>query len=366
MSESLYKSTRRFLLGPFKSQDASPSHLRRVEVLCAMVSSCIQQQSCALQSLATPDREATTQVESRIKQAKRWLSSKWTDWDSFYAPYAKLILLNLSKRGELVLVIDGSEMAGDCMVLMVSVLWGKYAIPLAWMTKKGEKGHFSEQVHLDLLGVVARVVPSNCRVVLLGDGEFDGKLLCARCEGLRWEFVLRTSLDRKIDDNGEILAIGKLVIWPGQETAFIESALHGYNAVLWHYKKHEHPVPLLTNMELGEMACAYYERRFKIELMFKQFKSSGFNVHRSKVMGEKRVHSLIIVLALAFVIVFWAGVNLTQMSPKNIAMFARPDRLTDLTPINVALKALKAALLLMRSTLSDMSMNIDHFFSACG
>lgn len=366
MSESLYKSTRRFLLAPFKSFGVSASHLRRIEVLCAMVSSCIRQQSCALQSLATPDKKVSTQVESRIKQAKRWLSSKWTDWDSFYAPYARLILLNLSKRGELVLVIDGSEMAGDCTVLMVSVLRGKYAIPLAWITKKGEKGHFSEQLHLDLLDVVASVVPPNCRVVLLGDGEFDGKLLCARCEELRWEFVLRTSIDRKINDNGEILAIGKLTIWPGQEISFVESALHGYNAVLWHYQKHEHPLPLLTNMELGEMACAYYERRFKIELMFKQFKSGGFNIHQSKVKGEKRVHSLVIVLALTFLLAFQAGLNLSQMTPKKIAMFARPDRITELTPINLALKAVKTTYPLIRHVLSDISKNFYHFFSASG
>lgn len=366
MSESLYKSTRRFLLSPLKSKKVSASHLKRIEVLCAMVSSCIHNKSCSLQSLATPDKVVTTQVESRIKQAKRWLSSKWTDWDSFYAPYIRLILLNVAKCGEIILVVDGSEMAGDCTVLMVSVLWNKYAIPLAWMTKKGEKGHFPEQTHLDLLNVVASVIPSGCRVVLLGDGEFDGKRLCARCEELHWEFVLRTSLDRKIEDHDELLPIRKLSILPGQEIAFIQSALHGYNALLWHYQKYEHPIPLLTNMDLGEMACAYYERRFKIELMFKQFKSAGFNIHHSKVEGEKRINSLIIVLALAFILLFQAGGNLSKLTPKNIATFARPDRIADLTPINIAFKALKAAYHILRSILSDMSKNIDHFFSAAG
>lgn len=363
MSKSLYKSTRRFLLAPFKSQTMSPSHLRRIEVLCLMVSSCIGQQSCALQALATTDKAVQTQMESRIKQAKRWLSSKWTDWESFFAPYIRPILLNIAKSGELVLIMDGSEMAGDCTVLLLSVLWRNHALPVAWMVKKGEKGHFSEQVHLALLDTVACVIPTNCRVVLLGDGEFDGKLLCARCEDLRWEFVLRTALDRKIEDNGEILPIGKLAIWPRQETAFVQSALHGYHAVLWHYKNYEHPIALLTNMELGEMACAYYERRFKIEHLFKLLKSSGFNVHKSKIMGEKRVASLLIVLALAFVLIFWAGVHLAKLPAKSVAIFARKDRLSDLTPINIAIKALKAALNLVRTILSDISKKYIQFFS---
>lgn len=366
MSESLYKSTRRFLLAPFKYQKLPKSYHRRIEVLCSMVSSCIGQQSCSLQGLSMADKKSETQIESRIKQAKRWLTSKWTDWESFFAPYARLILLNIAKRGELVLVMDGSEMAGDCTVLMLSVVWRNQAIPIVWMVKRGEKGHFPEQVHLELLEMAASVIPTNCRVVLLGDGEFDGKLLCARCEELQWEFVLRTSVDRKIDDHGHTLPIGKLTTWPGQETAFVESALHGYNAVLWHGKGYDVPIPLLTNMELGEMACAYYQRRFKIELLFKQFKSSGFNVHHSKIMGEKRVASLVIVIALAFVLVFWVGVNLTKLNKKSIAMFGRTDRIADLTPINIAFKAIKAALEMAKNILSDISKNFTHIFSADG
>jgi hypothetical protein len=366
MSESLYKSTRRFLLRPLKFHPISASHLRRIEILCAMISSCIKGQSCTLQNLSTPDKTVSTQIESRIKQAKRWLSSKWTDWDSFYAPYIRPILLKLASRGELVLVIDGSEMAGDCTVLMVSVLWDKYAVPLVWMTKKGTKGHFSEQIHLDLINLVASIAPSSCRVVLLGDGEFDGTQLCARCVELQWEFVLRTSLDRKIEDHGEMVSIEKLSVWPGQESIFVESALYGYNAVLWHYKKYEYPIPLLTNMDLGEMACAYYERRFRIELMFKQFKSAGFNVHKCRVQGQKRVHALIIVLALAFLLIFCAGLNIAKMPSKTIAVFARPDRIADLTPITIALKALKAAFDTLRKLLSDMSKNFDLFFSQSG
>jgi Transposase DDE domain len=366
MSESLYKSTRRFLLRPFKSHPLSASHLRRIEVLCTMISSCIKDKSCTLQGLSTPDKRVKTQMESRIKQAKRWLSSKWTDWESFYAPYIKFILQKLASQGELVLVIDGSEMAGDCTVLMVSVLWGKYAVPLAWMTKEGAKGHFSEQIHLDLINLAASIVPSSCRVVLLGDGEFDGAKLCARCVELQWEFVLRTSLDRKIEDHDEVISIKALSVWPGQEFIFVESALHGYNAVLWHHQKYEHPIPLLTNMDLGQMACTYYEHRFRIELMFKQFKSAGFNVHKCKVKGAKRVHSLIILLALAFLLTFWAGLNIAKMPAKTIAMFARPDRITDLTPVTIAFKALKATFNTLRKLLSDMSKNFDLFFSASG
>ena len=64
--------------------------------------------------------------------------------------------------------------------------------------KKGEKGHFPEDMHLDLVAVVKKIIPSSCRAVFLGDGEFDGLNLRQACKNLKWEFVLRTSVDRKM------------------------------------------------------------------------------------------------------------------------------------------------------------------------
>jgi hypothetical protein len=45
------------------------------------------------------------------------------------------------------------------------------------------------------------------------------------------------------------------------------------------------PIFLMTNMNLGEMACRYYRKRFKIENLFKSMKSAVFNLYKSKVEG---------------------------------------------------------------------------------
>ena len=108
--------------------------------------------------------------------------SKWTDWGSFFAPFIIPIIGQLALKGELILIIDGTQTAGNCNTLMLSVIWKKYAIPLIWLTKVGEKGHFSEWIHMDLINQVAHIIPKECRVVILGDGEFDGKLLRERIQ----------------------------------------------------------------------------------------------------------------------------------------------------------------------------------------
>jgi len=150
VSKSLYKSTLDFLIlqSPIEPKG---NHLRRLNTFAAMVCSCIKTKKSSLEGISRPEGASSKQSESHISQAKRWVSSKWTDWETFFAPYAGKLLAKIAAKGELVLVIDGSETAADCVTLMLSVVWRGYAIPLAWITRKGKKGHFSEDVHLELL-----------------------------------------------------------------------------------------------------------------------------------------------------------------------------------------------------------------------
>jgi hypothetical protein len=361
MGKSLYKSTLDFLIRQSPIEPKG-NHLRRLSTFSAMICSCIKTKNSSLEGLSRSERASSKQSESLIKQAKRWLSSKWTDWETFFAPYAEKLLLKMAAKGELILVIDGSETAADCVTLMLSVIWRGYAIPLAWITRIGKKGHFSEDAHLDLLVLSQKVLPSGCRIVLLGDGEFDGLRLRAMCKDLKWEFVLRSSLDRKVDCGGETANLGELCPSSGSELVFVEDACQGDNAVLWWAKGFESPIPLLTNMDLGQMACEYYRHRFKIETLFKQMKSAGFQLHKSKVQGAERVRNLIIVVALAFIFTFCAGLLIKKQPKEILNTFTRPDRVNKMRPITLAQKCIESAWDIALCIFSNLSMNWDTFF----
>ena len=358
MGKSLYKSTFQFLKR-FSALETRGNHLRRLQTFSCMVSSCMKTKSSTLEGISPVPSK---QIESSIKQAKRWLSSKWTDWESFFAPYAQAILSKLARQGELVLIMDGSETGADCVSLMLSVVWRGYAVPLVWITRKGKKGHFKEETHMELLQVVQPILPAGCRCILLGDGEFDGGKLRLLCQSLNWEFVLRTSKDHLVDCGGELRPIGSLCPDPTCESVFVEDACQGHNAVLWWAEGHPNPIPLLTNMDLGEMACAYYKRRFAIETLFKQIKSAGFNLQKSKVKGEKRVANLILVVALAWIFTFCIGLMLKKMPSKTLAKAARPDRIDDLSPLRLAFKCLRRLKKIARKIFSNLSKNWDDFW----
>ncbi|HMQ50080.1 MAG TPA: hypothetical protein PKA00_21845 [Saprospiraceae bacterium] len=48
--------------------------------------------------------------------------SKRNDCDTFFAPYIAPLLLRLSQKGEIVLVIDGSETGQECTTRMLCVI----------------------------------------------------------------------------------------------------------------------------------------------------------------------------------------------------------------------------------------------------
>ncbi len=365
MSRSLYKDTLDFFKRCSK-HEVKGNHLRRLKMLSSMVVCCAQTRSSSLSSLGSGSAMDIRQSESRIKQAKRWLSSKWTDWDSFFAPYIHTLLLQLAKSGELVLVIDGSQTAQGCCTLMLSVIWKKYAIPVVWLTKEAPKGHFSDELHTDLVSQFHQFFHSQqpCRIVLLGDGEFDGSLLRNFCQRQNWEYVLRTSVDRQIDFNGEVGRIDALLpLLQSQESIFIEHACLGSHAVLWKGKNFQDPIAILTNMELGPMACQYYRRRFKIETMFKQFKSAGFQLQKSRLGQPVRVQNLIIVVAIAFIFTFCIGLLLKEQNHKAIAPFLRVDSINKMSPITIAQKAIAHHSDIAYYIFSMLSKNFENFFS---
>jgi len=310
--------------------------LKRVQTLASMVYAIISRKKSGIYTIANSLQGHDKQSESRVKQVKRWLDSKWTDYNTHFACYLQPVLNALASSGELVLCIDGSETCHNCICLMLSAYYKRRAIPMAWVVRQGRKGHFPEQMHIDLVTIASGLVPKDCRVVLLGDGEFDGDRLVETLKGLQWEYVLRTRLDRTMDFGNEIAPIGDAIPAKGHKSIFLPGALPHSNAVLWHEPGFSHPIPLITSMDVGWQACLYYKKRFSIETMFSDMKSRGFNIHKAKLTDPERIAKLMIAVALAYMIVFlWGTAPIRKKYQGNIY---RQDRGGDLSPFNRGLK----------------------------
>lgn len=253
-------------------------------------------------------------LESRVKNVKRWLQSTYTDWDITYLPCIAPILGCFIAQGkQMVFAIDGSEAGSGCTALMISLTIGKRAIPICWLIRKCKKGHLPAKMHLELFTQLHQLLKGYENVVILGDGEFDNHSVIEACEAWNWHFVFRTAKNTSIFDGENEYPIGSLAPSKGekfmmvQNVAYTKKRYGHVNACVWHEAKWDNPIYLLSNFELAFDIAQYYKKRWSIETFFGDVKSRGFNIHKSKLTDPQRVAKLLIVACLAYILLFRIG-----------------------------------------------------------
>ena len=116
---------------------------RHLTTLAALISGIVGSQSTQLPKVAThvPDG---AKPESRIKRFTRWVDNAHITAERYFVPYAEVLLAHLAIQ-TLVLVIDGSVVGRGGVALMIHVVYKGRALPLAWVVRRGKKGHFPEE-----------------------------------------------------------------------------------------------------------------------------------------------------------------------------------------------------------------------------
>ncbi len=261
---------------------------------------------------------------SKETAAKRFVENKWVDYETHYLPFLTkflgAVLSLFAFQSEIRIVIDGSQTGKDHATLMFSLVCFGRGVPLCWFTKKGAKGHFSEQDHLDLFERVRQLLqpllPQGMAVTLLGDGEFDGIALQKNCLACGWNYVLRTACDTILHEDGERFQPKEVTPPCGENCLFIEQVeftaqrFRYVNFVCWHDRqKHQEPIYLVSNFDEPGDIIERYAQRFSIECLFKDLKSGSFNLHKTRLKSAFSISNLIIVAALAFIMLLCLGLE---------------------------------------------------------
>ena len=284
---------------------------RMLTTLAAMVAGIVQARSCQLPAIArkTPD---LAKADSRVKRYSRWVQNERIEYEGYYLPFVRELLAHLAAIRELVFVIDGSEVGQGCITLMISLIYGKRALPITWLVVKGRKGHLAEQVHLDLLAQLQEILPKDCQMVFLGDGEFDGINLQAALQAQGWRYVCRTAKNTLLYEEGRQFSFNELCLQRDDQICILQVwfTQEGYGPVTviarWE-RGYQHPLYLVTNFEMPDEAVYWYKKRFQIETFFSDEKSRGFFLHKSHLADPKRLSNLMIAACLAYLWIVYLG-----------------------------------------------------------
>ena len=292
-------------------QRITGNQARHLNTLAGMITGIVQSKSCHFEAMArkAPDR---SKPESRVKRFSRLVKNEKVDVATYYLPFITVLLANLATCGPLVLVMDGSDIGRRCLALMVSVVYKKRAIPVAWLVVTGKKGHLPEEKHIALLEQVNKLIPSGSDVIFLGDGEFDGNEFQATLNQMGWNYVCRTAKNCLICDDGDWFALAEIRLRPGDcidmpDVAFSQACYGPLLVIAWWDKNHQEPIYLVSNMDCVGEACYWYSKRFRIETFFSDQKSRGFCLHQSHISDPKRLTRLLMATCLAYIWLIYLG-----------------------------------------------------------
>jgi hypothetical protein len=297
-------------------EDAT-GHLKdRFTTLCGVITGLLLRKEVALESIGQGYLQ-DIKSDSRRVHTKRFLENKHVDYRTFYYPFISTILqqllLNNKLEKQLLLCIDGTALGKNHAALVISFIFDGTSIPFYWITRKGAKGHFSEEQHIELIkdcsNFLIPLLSKDYSVVLLGDGEFDGADLQKLCQDkLGWDYVLRTKCNTVLYENDDIFYPYQLEINNGdylfiENVAFAKAKKVKSNFVLWHQKElYEHAIPLITTFDEPMIATSLYNKRYSIERLFKGVKSSGFNVDETQLTKPKAIDNLLMTVFLAYIL----------------------------------------------------------------
>jgi len=313
--------------------------LRRVKSLSAFICGILRKKKPHMSALGSGLPQGIT-AHSREKAVKKFLGNRFIDYDAYYLPYISSLLEEtisaMAGHEAIKLVIDGSKMGKSHMALMVSIVYRGRGIPITWLVKKKPKGHFSSQTHVGLMRQVAKIitplVPSTKKVILVGDGEFDSIGLQRFCRTKGYGYVFRTACN-SVFYRGQVRfqpkglkAGSKTTILSCPNVKFTEQRFSNVHFVFWHDPKYEKPLPLISNLGNPKEIIKLYGQRYSIEGMFKDLKSTTFNIHKTQLRDEYAISNLIMVAALAFTLLVKIGVKYEKSPHRKFIHRLRHDR----------------------------------------
>jgi hypothetical protein len=286
--------------------------VRHLTTLAALISGIVGSHSTQLPKIATQVPNGT-KPESRVKRFARWVDNATITEEAYFVPYAAVLLRHLALQ-TLVVILDGSVVGRGCVALMMHVVYKGRALPLVWQVRKGKKGHFPEAMHLALVEQLYDLIPTGARVVLLGDGEFDGTQLQQTVQDYRWSYVVRTGSHITVEWDGERFRCETVAacIKPGtlvelRDVRVTEEAYGPLMLLCCWAKGYKDPLYLLTNMDAADEACHLYAKRFRIETFFSDQKSRGFHLHKSHLSDPMRLTRLLMAACLAYIWIIYLG-----------------------------------------------------------
>lgn len=271
---------------------------RNLAMLCAALA---VSRDCHLGTLAL-QLPLDGRRDSLIEHLRRWLRQAPT-WQRAYRPLAANLLAEWPGV-EIGLVMDRTDLAPRCSLLLLGAAYGKRVLPLTWRVL--DMGSTRADCQIEMLREISPMLPEGKRITFFGDAEFRAVALQSDCrsQGWHWHVGLKGDLQIQLE-SGQWLPLTDLPIRKTSGPVYRQNvrltAQHAFGPVniLARWSKKDHwPRFWATDLPADRDAWRRGRLRFWVEPTFRDWKSGGFDLQGSRLTDHRAVHGLVLGMAI--------------------------------------------------------------------
>lgn len=254
-------------------------------------------------------------VESCERRIRRIENDEQISAELCLHPLAKAHLA-LGKPKQLLLLLDPTCQKDHFVMVSIAVWYRGRALPLCWTLWPGnqmlEGERFWERIKALLL-CVKDLLPRGVPVLFLADRAFGTPRFTDEVVELGFSFVVRIQDQTRYRDRlGRESKVRSLLERAGERIKgagelFKKQGWRALHLVVFWGKKHRHPLCLASNLASGWELIGLYRRRFPIEALFRDYKSSGWQWEQGQVRDQEHLQRLLVGMALATWMALFAG-----------------------------------------------------------
>ena len=295
----------------------------RLNNLIAMIIGIICSQSVVLSKISQElkDNYSLGTEESKIKRLQRFLSNEAINPEKLYEFFTyKLLQKYKFKSKSIYIIFDHTTIDDRFVILQFSLKIGKRAVPLWFKLFKYKQDGNKDFIHvkegLTFLNKVLK--PYEFDVTILADRGFKSMDLFKFIdETLKWKYCIRCTKDLSIsiDGKNKIKKLDDILPKKGGSKHFYNIKLTSQeyicNMAICKALDAEDTWFIANNLS-EPYAIREYKKRFDIEEMFKDFKSTGFNLEDTWSNNIHYAKMLYFCVCIAYTYIISLGISCSK------------------------------------------------------
>lgn len=343
-----------------------------VDQVALAVGAMIERQTPNTAELANVLPLATERQDLREQWRRRLLKNPLLSSPMLLEPWARQALAEASRQGQtVVLSLDQTDLGDRFAVLMLGLVMGDRALPLAWAVEAGPANlGFDHQE--TLLERVRGWLPAGAEVLLLADRFYPSTDLFQWLHRCGWHYRLRLKGNLSVDPGfGDLVTPGDLAQGVTErylpDVRLLASEVPTNLGIL---REAGHPEPWIIAMDCAPNRAAVRDdgSRWGIEPLFSDLKSRGFHLAATQLRASDRLDRLLLIMALALHWCVRVGQEETRDHPTPLEKKAQeqtdPDHWTFKKLARSALSWFKRGLRLLLRRL-QMQQPLPSFYRVC-